>query len=150
MRFVFYALLRRTLSQDMRNRMKEAFRKSRKGLSPIRRLLHGHFGCQDLIDHLHDRLPGNTEVLMVHSSMHDLYPMFSGSPEELIEALIEYCADRKTLCMPAFVFGGKEYLFTATVNDAGEITVAKSSTIAQDMIRRYEDGEVIRLKPVGN
>ena len=48
------------------------------------------------------------------------------------------------------VFGGKEYLFTATVNDAGEITVAKSSTIAQDMIRRYEDGEVIRLKPVGN
>jgi len=48
------------------------------------------------------------------------------------------------------VFGGKEYLFTATVNDAGEISVAKSSTIAQDMIRRYEDGEVIRLKPVGN
>jgi ATPase len=48
------------------------------------------------------------------------------------------------------VFGGKEYLFTATVNDEGEITVAKSSTIAQDMIRRFEEKEVIRLKPVGN
>ncbi|WAI00748.1 PINc/VapC family ATPase [Methanogenium organophilum] len=48
------------------------------------------------------------------------------------------------------VFGGKEYLFTATVNDNGEISIAKSSGIAQDMLRRYQDGESIRLKPVGN
>lgn len=48
------------------------------------------------------------------------------------------------------VFGGKEYLFTATVNDNGEIIISKTSGIAQDMLRRYKEGESIRLKPVGN
>jgi ATPase len=46
------------------------------------------------------------------------------------------------------VFAGKEYLFTATVDDNGEIHLAKNSSIAQEMIRRYNEGEVIRLRPV--
>jgi ATPase len=46
------------------------------------------------------------------------------------------------------VFAGKEYLFTATVNDSGEIHLAKNSSIAQEMIRRYNEGDTIRLRPV--
>jgi ATPase len=46
------------------------------------------------------------------------------------------------------VFAGKEYLFTATVNEEGDILLAKNSTIAQEMIRRYNKGETIRLRPV--
>ncbi len=46
------------------------------------------------------------------------------------------------------VFSGKEYLFTATVNENGEIHLAKNSSIAQEMIRRYTAGEVIKLRPV--
>jgi len=46
------------------------------------------------------------------------------------------------------VFGGKEYLFTATVNDEGEIHMSKNNSIAQEMIRRYNEGEEIRLRPV--
>jgi ATPase len=46
------------------------------------------------------------------------------------------------------VFSGKEYLFTATVNEDGEIHLAKNSTIAQEMIRRHQGGEAIRLRPV--
>lgn len=46
------------------------------------------------------------------------------------------------------VFAGKEYLFTATVNDEGDILLAKNSTIAQEMMKRYDDGETIRLRPV--
>jgi ATPase len=46
------------------------------------------------------------------------------------------------------VFAGKEYLFTATVNESGEIHLAKNSTIAQEMIRRYNAGDQIRLRPV--
>jgi ATPase len=34
------------------------------------------------------------------------------------------------------VFAGKEYLFTATVNEEGDILLAKNSTIAQEMIKR--------------
>ena len=46
------------------------------------------------------------------------------------------------------VFAGKEYLFTATVNDSGEIHLAKNSSIAQEMIRRYQNSEAIKLRPV--
>jgi ATPase len=46
------------------------------------------------------------------------------------------------------VFSGREYLFTATVNEAGEIMLAKNSTIAQEMLKRYNEGEPIRLKTV--
>ena len=46
------------------------------------------------------------------------------------------------------VFAGKEYLFTATVNEEGEIHLAKNSSIAQEMIRRYTNNENIRLRPV--
>ena len=46
------------------------------------------------------------------------------------------------------VFAGKEYLFTATVNDSGEINLAKNSSIAQEMLRRYQNNEIIKLRPV--
>jgi ATPase len=46
------------------------------------------------------------------------------------------------------VFAGKEYLFTATVNDTGEIHLARNSSIAQEMIRRYQNSEIIKLRPV--
>jgi ATPase len=46
------------------------------------------------------------------------------------------------------VFAGKEYLFTATVNESGEIHLGKNSTIAQEMLKRYNDGDTIRLRPV--
>ena len=46
------------------------------------------------------------------------------------------------------VFAGKEYLFTATVNETGEIHLSKNSSIAQEMIRRYQNSEIIKLRPV--
>jgi ATPase len=46
------------------------------------------------------------------------------------------------------VFAGKEYLFTATVNDEGEVILARNSTIAQELMKRYNDAETIRLRPV--
>ncbi len=46
------------------------------------------------------------------------------------------------------VFAGKEYLFTATVNEQGEINLARNSSIAQEMMRRYQNNEIIKLRPV--
>ena len=46
------------------------------------------------------------------------------------------------------VFAGKEYLFTATVNESGEIHLGKNSTIAQEMLKRYNQGDTIKLRPV--
>ncbi|NLX49185.1 MAG: Flp pilus assembly complex ATPase component TadA [Methanospirillum sp.] len=46
------------------------------------------------------------------------------------------------------VFAGKEYLFTATVNQDGEIHLARTSTIAQEMLKRHASGDPIRMRPV--
>ncbi|MDO5847065.1 MAG: PINc/VapC family ATPase [Methanocorpusculum sp.] len=46
------------------------------------------------------------------------------------------------------IFSGKEYLFTATVDAQGEIHLARTSSIAMEMVRRYSEGEDLKLKPV--
>jgi ATPase len=81
------------------------------------------------------------------------------APQEEVVSLeggIRIRMDRKQLAIIApdykgkivDVFAGKEYLFTATVNDDGEIQLSRNSTIAQEMIRRSGSGETIRLRPV--
>ncbi len=76
--------------------------------------------------------------------------------EEMNEGGIRIRTDRKHLAIIVpdqsgrivDVFAGKEYLFTATVNESGEIHLARNSTIAQEMQKRYTNGEVIRMRPV--
>ena len=46
------------------------------------------------------------------------------------------------------LFSGKEYLFTATVDNHGEIHLSRNSSIATEMVRRYNAGEDLKLKPV--
>ncbi|HJJ89479.1 MAG TPA: ATPase, partial [Methanocorpusculum sp.] len=46
------------------------------------------------------------------------------------------------------IFSGKEYLFTATVDSRGEIHLARNSSIAMEMIRRYSAGEDLKIRPV--
>lgn len=75
---------------------------------------------------------------------------------EVGEGGVRIRTDRKTLAIIApdqkgrivDVFAGKEYLFTATVNENGEIHLARNSTIAQEMQKRFTAGEVIRMRPV--
>ncbi|HJJ99086.1 MAG TPA: ATPase, T2SS/T4P/T4SS family, partial [Methanocorpusculum sp.] len=46
------------------------------------------------------------------------------------------------------IFSGKEYLFTATVDARGEIRLARNSSIAMEMIRRYGAGEELKIRQV--
>jgi ATPase len=46
------------------------------------------------------------------------------------------------------LFSGREYLFTATVDARGEIHLARNSSIAMEMIRRYSAGEELKIRPV--
>lgn len=46
------------------------------------------------------------------------------------------------------LFSGKEYLFTATVDDSGEIHLARNSSIAMEMLRRYGASEELKIRPV--
>ena len=83
-------------------------------------------------------------------------PVSSEAVEEIGDGAIRIRTDRRHLAIIApdqsgrivDVFAGKEYLFTATVNENGEIHLARNSTIAQEMLKRYTDGEEIRMRPV--
>lgn len=85
-------------------------------------------------------------------------PQAAISPEEEFQlgGGVKIRLDKKQLSIVAAeqagkivdVFAGKEYLFTATVNESGEIHLGKNSTIAQEMLKRYNQGETIRLRPV--
>jgi ATPase len=80
------------------------------------------------------------------------------APEEEVqlEGGFRIRTDRKQLSIIATehrgkivdLFAGKEYLFTATVGEDGEIRLARNSTIAQEMMRRLNNKESIRVKPV--
>jgi ATPase len=79
------------------------------------------------------------------------------SEEEVqLEGGFRIRTDRKQLSIVATehrgkivdLFAGKEYLFTATVGEDGEIRLARNSTIAQEMMRRLNNRETIRVKPV--
>ncbi|MDD1663456.1 MAG: PINc/VapC family ATPase [Methanomicrobiales archaeon] len=79
------------------------------------------------------------------------------SEEEVqLEGGFRIRTDRKQLSIVATehrgkivdLFAGKEYLFTATVGEDGEIRLARNSTIAQEMMRRLSNKESIRVKPV--
>lgn len=79
-----------------------------------------------------------------------------GIEEEQTDGAIRIRTDRRYLAIIApdqsgrivDVFAGKEYLFTATVNENGEIHLARTSSIAQEMVKRFTAGEAIRMRPV--
>ena len=108
MRAKLYHLLRRTMSQERRSRLKRRIAHTRKRLAPLYRARYGTFGVEELRDELARHLPPDAEIVMVHSSLNDLQPMYTGGVKELLDALIELCGPERTLAMPAFFFGGQE------------------------------------------
>lgn len=108
MRAQAYNLVRNALSQDDRNRIKRRIAHTRKRLAPVYRLRYGSFGADELRSELQRRVPADAEIVMVHCSVNDLEPMYSGSVPDLLDALATLCGPDRTLAMPAFFFGGAE------------------------------------------
>ena len=104
MRAQLYYVLRRTISQEKRNRLKRRIAHIRTRFAPLYRARHGTFGAEDLRDELASRLPADTEIVMVHCSLNDLQPTYTGDVRDLLDALIHLCGPNRTLAMPAFVF----------------------------------------------
>jgi aminoglycoside 3-N-acetyltransferase len=101
--------IRRVLSQERRSELKRLQGAARKRLSPMLTVVHGSFGTKELVAELKKRLPDDFEILMVHSSFDQFQPMFKGTAKELVSCLIELCGPQRTLVMPSFVMGGRNY-----------------------------------------
>ena len=74
-------------------------------LYPVMRAVYGTFDAAALRVHLEQRIGTNFEILMVHSSVNNMKPMYTGSPLELVRMLMSFCGPDRTLVMPAFYFG---------------------------------------------
>lgn len=104
-----YYLLRHYLSQRNRDLLKKLLASSRKRWRRVLLLCYGTFTAKELVSDLRRRVKGNFDILMVHSAFDRLLPMYAGSPKELIDELLEFCGEGRTLVMPAFVLGGRSY-----------------------------------------
>jgi aminoglycoside 3-N-acetyltransferase len=74
-------------------------------LYPVMRAVYGTFDTAALCQHLEERIGTDFEILMVHSSVNHMKPMYTDSPLELVRMLMSYCGPSRTLVMPAFYFG---------------------------------------------
>lgn len=101
--------LRKLVSAERRSELKRLQGTARKRMSPALRMIHGSFGVEELAAELKSRVPGDFELLMVHSSFDQFLPMFNGSAKDLLACLIELCGPERTLVMPSFVMGGRNY-----------------------------------------
>lgn len=89
--------------------LRAAYHGMRQRLAPVMRIVNGTFDTAALREHLEQRIGTDYEVLMVHSSVNNMQPMYIGGPTELLKMLIEFCGPTRTLAMPAFFFGDPKY-----------------------------------------
>ncbi|MFT4517630.1 MAG: aminoglycoside 3-N-acetyltransferase [Halioglobus sp.] len=99
------SLLLRLLPRSYFLKIRTSYFKFKSKSAPLLRLIHGSFTTEDLINEIDSKVDDNWQILMVHSSVNNLAPMYSGSALELVKALVEYCGPDRTLVMPTFNFG---------------------------------------------
>jgi aminoglycoside 3-N-acetyltransferase len=95
----------RCLDQKRLLALRATYFAARRKFHPVMRLMHGTFDSVALRNHLEQRIGSDFDILMVHSSVNHMQPMFTDSPLALVKMLIEFCGPEKTLVMPAFYFG---------------------------------------------
>jgi aminoglycoside N3'-acetyltransferase len=88
--------------------LRDAYMSVRSKLYPVLRLMYGSFDAATLRAHLETRIGNDFEILMVHSSVNHLVPMFSEGPLDFVKMLMAWCGPQRTLVMPAFYFGDPE------------------------------------------
>jgi aminoglycoside 3-N-acetyltransferase len=104
-----YNGIRRALSQESRNRIKRYQQRLRNRVKWYYRVRYGSFSVEELKQDVSSRIGSDFEILMVHSALDGMAPMFRGSVSGLKQMLIGMCEPDKTLVMPAFFFGGSTF-----------------------------------------
>jgi aminoglycoside 3-N-acetyltransferase len=100
-----YHLLRRLTSQGFRQKVKRRVWQLRSRLAPLLETYYGTYNTAELETEIRAHLPSDFEILMVHSSISDMHPMYHGQARELLEHLLRLVGPERTLAMPAFFFG---------------------------------------------
>jgi aminoglycoside 3-N-acetyltransferase len=95
----------RYLSREQLTVLRAQYYRIRTTFTPLLRVAYGTFDTAALRAHLEERIGRDFEILMVHSSVNHMKPMYSDTPLDLIRMLLAFCGPDRTLAMPAFYFG---------------------------------------------
>ena len=95
----------RHLSVERYDALRGYYLSLRRRSAPLLRRVYGTFDAGDLREHLERRLGRDFEILMVHSSVNAMAPMYTGNAVEFVRMLADWCGPDRTLAMPAFYFG---------------------------------------------
>lgn len=95
----------RHLTPDRTEKLRNAYFAGRNKLFPLMRKVYGTFDAAELRAHLEQQIGDDFEILMVHSSVNNMKPMYTEGPLEFVKMLMSFCGPDKTLVMPAFYFG---------------------------------------------
>jgi aminoglycoside 3-N-acetyltransferase len=99
------SLALRYLAPDQFVALRNQYFALRTKLHPVMRAIYGTFDSAALKAHLEQRLGRDFEILMVHSSVNYMEPMYNDGPLQFVHMLREFCGPDRTLAMPAFYFG---------------------------------------------
>ena len=102
------SLALRYLPRDQFAALREQYFAMRTKMRPVLRTVYGGFDSAALKEHLDQRVGRDFEILMVHSSINHMKPMYDDNPLQFVQMLIEFCGAERTLAMPAFYFGDLE------------------------------------------
>ncbi len=95
----------RHLKREQQLALRNAYHATRAKLNPVLRAVYGTCDSAALEAHLADKIGQDFEILMVHSSVNNMKPMYTEGPLELVRMLIRFCGPNRTLSMPTFFFG---------------------------------------------
>src|SRR5438067_4400680 len=132
-----YHQLRRRFSQQNRDRLKAELFRLRRALRGLYRFRYGTFSAVELRSELAARLPSDFEILMVHCSLNDLAPAYTGTALELLNELVALCGPERTLAMPAFVLNTEEAVKQYETNPRFDVRRQPSQMgLLSEMFRR--------------
>src|SRR5215813_9309850 len=77
--------------------LRSAYMLARQRVAPLMCAIHGTFDAAGLRAHLEERLGTRFEILMVHSSVNHMLPMYTDSPLNQVRMLMEFCGPGRTL-----------------------------------------------------
>jgi hypothetical protein len=102
------------LTQEFGNKINASLYKFRNKHKWVFRLIYGTVNDEEIFNNVLQNLDGKFDILMIHSSLNDMIPMYTGSLNKLLLIILTYCKQNNiTLAMPTFFSGSnweaKEY-----------------------------------------
>jgi aminoglycoside N3'-acetyltransferase len=117
------------LTQETGNTLNESIYKFKIKNKRLFRLLYGTAEDEDVFNNILQRIDGRFEILMVHSSLAGMMPMYSGNISKLLNMLIVYCKQNNiTIAMPAFLMGSNYQVIERYTNGKNTFDISKTAS----------------------